>query len=360
MNRYDEDLFDNPFFVTLQTNYAKLYEEAMVNRSILCIPRYSRVVKWKVSKAEVEDYILTARSSGDFITVSGKDLKIEDGFIHLSKAFGKERKVAILFEETFYNNSDESYRVLCVSDLFNKKDTGEEKDAPIPRCPTSYEECVDMLWGHHGGSRLEEQFKKAVVSYRRAYNKIEWESLRNVVDAASAQFTKSMQLILKDPTFKKTARHSQSTMDNLKIAVETCLMNATHTEVFRAITANTTTDDAEINKMTRNLVEVCLTDIGVRPEFNENIPAARKELSQLNRFSTPLGRLFCFKRAISNLSRPLKNSSGKDEAIAMTTDDLLPILIYLIIKTDIPNWMANLVYMKDFHFAKTSKDDEFG
>lgn len=93
---------------------------------------------------------------------------------------------------------------------------------------------------------------------------------------------------------------------------QTCLMNATHTEVFRAITANTTTDDAEINKMTRNLVEVCLTDIGVRPEFNENIPAARKELSQLNRFSTPLGRLFCFKRAISNLSRPLKNSSGKD------------------------------------------------
>lgn len=29
-------------------------------------------------------------------------------------------QVEILFEETFYNSKDESYRVLCVSELFSK------------------------------------------------------------------------------------------------------------------------------------------------------------------------------------------------------------------------------------------------
>ncbi|CAL1535487.1 unnamed protein product, partial [Lymnaea stagnalis] len=90
---------------------------------------------------------------------------------------------------------------------------------------------------------------------------------------------------------------------------------------------------------------------------------AKKELSSLNRYSTPMGRLFCIKRVVAALTRPPKSLTKdniKESVVMMTSDDLLPILIFLIIKSEIPNWMANLVYMRHFHFAKSSDDDEFG
>ena len=45
---------------------------------------------------------------------------------------------------------------------------------------------------------------------------------------------------------------------------------------------------------------------------------------------------------------------------ALTTDDLLPILVYLVVKADVPNWWANLTFMKYCRFSKSSNDDEFG
>ncbi|CAG5132154.1 unnamed protein product, partial [Candidula unifasciata] len=143
----------------------------------------------------------------------------------------------------------------------------------------------------------------------------------------------------------------------------TYLMNAVHKHLFRVITTTMAGQDAEINKITRNLVHLQFSDLGIRKIFSQNIPAAKKELNLLNRYSTPVGRLFCLKRVVATLTKPPKSlikENSKETVTMMTTDDLLPILIFLIIKSEIPNWMANLVFMRHFHFAKSSDDDEFG
>lgn len=44
---------------------------------------------------------------------------ISNGQIHLQEGFANRQKINILFEETFYNVADESYRVLCVEHIFN-------------------------------------------------------------------------------------------------------------------------------------------------------------------------------------------------------------------------------------------------
>lgn len=44
---------------------------------------------------------------------------ISNGQIHLQDNFANKLKINILFEETFYNAADESYRVLCVEQIFN-------------------------------------------------------------------------------------------------------------------------------------------------------------------------------------------------------------------------------------------------
>ena len=43
----------------------------------------------------------------------------------------------------------------------------------------------------------------------------------------------------------------------------------------------------------------------------------------------------------------------------MSSDDLLPLLVFLVVKSDIPNWLANLAYMENFRFSSFA-DGEFG
>ncbi len=57
--------------------------------------------------------------------------------------------------------------------------------------------------------------------------------------------------------------------------------------------------------------------------------------------------------------RPLVCSSTA-ESPALTTDDLLPLLVYLVVKADVPNWWANLAFVKHCRFSRNSADDEFG
>ena len=86
-------------------------------------------------------------------------------------------------------------------------------------------------------------------------------------------------------------------------------MNITHKQLFSTITACVKSSDAEINKVTRNLKLIRLKQLGVRKEFEENLPLAKMELAKLNKFSTPLGRLFCLKKVVTALTRPLKNAA---------------------------------------------------
>ena len=87
------------------------------------------------------------------------------------------------------------------------------------------------------------------------------------------------------------------------------MMNSTHKQLFSTITACVKSSDAEVNKMTRNLKHIRLKQLGVRKEFEENLPVAKMELAKLNKFGTPLGRLFCLKRVVSALTKPLKKAN---------------------------------------------------
>ena len=90
------------------------------------------------------------------------------------------------------------------------------------------------------------------------------------------------------------------------------MMNAVHKHLFSTITNLVKSSDANVNKTTRNLTEVRLHHLDVRAEYEENLPAAWKELSMLNQYSTPLGRLMCLKRVIAALTRPIKSKMADE------------------------------------------------
>lgn len=82
------------------------------------------------------------------------------------------------------------------------------------------------------------------------------------------------------------------------------IMHALHRHLFQTLTACVSSDDSEVNKMVRNSMDVKPGDLGIRSEFVQNIMSAKKELVRINKFSTPMGRLSCLKRVVTNLSKP--------------------------------------------------------
>ncbi|XP_062614913.1 ankyrin repeat domain-containing protein 27-like [Saccostrea cucullata] len=362
MDKYDEDIYENPFFTTLQSEFSKLYEEVTSLRCTLCIPQYSVVEKEKISEEDLRDHILTAQGdSGVWKTWSDKAVKIEENQVKIFLG-QEENKVNILFEEAFYNNNDESYQVLCIEHFLNRPHSGgnQQTEKTVQETiPRSFEQCKAFLFGNHGGKRLQDTLDRQLESFCKQYRNLASGKFIVIVEVASTQFTKAMQTVLKDSSIRRRVHENKKEMDMLKSAVEVYMMVSVHRGLFQAIQTNLTGEDAEVNRCARTLSDIKLDDLGVRHEFMSNIRLAKKELQSINKFSTPLGRLLCLKRVVSNLSTPTKDMDKKDTSLMLTTDEFLPIMIYLLIKSEIPNWMANLRYMKEFHFSRAYNFDEF-
>lgn len=47
--------------------------------------------------------------------------------------------------------------------------------------------------------------------------------------------------------------------------------------------------------------------------FSANLPAARKEITRLNKYSTPMGKLYCIQRVIAALMRSHKTPESPTE-----------------------------------------------
>ena len=119
-------------------------------------------------------------------------------------------------------------------------------------------------------------------------------------------------------------------------------MNSTHKPLFSTITACVKSSDAEVNKTTRNLKPIRLKQLGVRKEFEENLPQAKIELAKLNKFSTPLGRLFCMKKVVSALTKPLKKASvSKGTANILNFKPFNLFTSFMIVRCTIVTFIAN-------------------
>ncbi|GFO47363.1 ankyrin repeat domain-containing protein 27, partial [Plakobranchus ocellatus] len=376
-SKYDEDVYENPFFTKIISGHQEHLERAASCKGILCIPKFSVSNQATITAEDIADHILLPTQennnegenadyeSEDYVTISGKSVSASNSRLCANYGFAAQKQVSVLFLETFHTDGGDCYRMFCIADFLNRNvETVASGSSPGKQAsPVSYQQCMDLLWSSPDRQKVRVSLDKIMTSFAASYDRLEGESLRSIVDAANSHFTKAMQFLLKDSVVRKSARLNHHYMESLKIAVETYMMNAVHRRLFRVITATMAAEDAEINKITRNLVDLQISDLGIRKIFSQNMIPAKKELGLLNRYSTPMGRLFCIKRVVAALTKPPKEVSKekkKDTVAMMTTDDLLPILIFLIIKSDTPNWMANLVYMQHFHFAKSSDDDEFG
>nr|XP_042131425.1 ankyrin repeat domain-containing protein 27 isoform X1 [Peromyscus maniculatus bairdii] len=347
MALYDEDLLKNPFYLALQKWRPDLYSKVAQIHGIVLVPCRGSLPSSVQSSYQFESYVLVP-TEGHFQTLDGKDVLIEGNRIKLGAGFACLLSVPILFEETFYNEKEESFSILCIAHPLEKRETSEEPSAPSDHFPLKTIEDVREFLGRHS-----ERFDKNIASFQRAFRECERKSLRHHIDSVNALYTKCLQHLLRDSHLKVLAKQ-EAQMNLMKQAVEIYVHHDIYDLIFKYVGTMEASEDAAFNKITRSLQDIQQKDIGVKPEFSFNIPRAKRELGQLNKCTSPQQKLLCLQRVVQLMTQ---SPSQRVNLETMCADDLLSVLLYLLVKTEIPNWMANLSYIKNFRFSSSAKDE---
>ncbi|KAL0968593.1 hypothetical protein UPYG_G00268960 [Umbra pygmaea] len=351
---YDENLLKNPFYLALEKQRPDLCSRVAELHGIVLVPCRGSLTLGGYTADQFETYVLQPFGEG-YRTVDGKELTIKDSQVRLGTGFQTPANVSILFEETFYNEKEQSYSILCIArpidaeQIPGRRSSTEVEVSPSPAlyCLKNVEDVREFL-GRHA-----EKLDKFISSFCYTFKEQERKGLRHHIDSVNALYTKCLQCLLRDSRLKVLAKQELQ-MSQLKQAVEMYIHHGIHDLIFNFVGTLEASQDAAFNKTTRGLQDLQQKDLGVKSEFSINIPRAKRELSQLNHCTSPLHKLLCLRKvALTIMQSPSRSVSIE----AVCADDLLSVILYLLVKTEIPNWMANLSYIKNFRFCNSSKDE---
>uniref|UniRef100_A0A8C2KGX9 Ankyrin repeat domain 27 (VPS9 domain) n=1 Tax=Cyprinus carpio TaxID=7962 RepID=A0A8C2KGX9_CYPCA len=340
---YDENILKNPFYQALEKHRPDLCSRVAELHGIILVPCCGSLPAGSFTASQFDGYVLQPAEQG-YQTLDGKEVSIDNNQVRQGAGFPNPTSVTILFEETFYNEKEQAYSILCIARPFDELST-----VSVPYCLKNIEDVREFL-GRHA-----EKLDKFVAAFCHSFKEQERKGLRHQIDSVNTLYTKCLQLLLRDSRLKILARQ-EIQMTLLKQAVEMYIHHGIHDLLFSYVGSLEASRDAAFNKTTRSLQDLQQKELGVKSEFSINIPRAKRELSQLNSCTSPQQKLLCIRKVVLTI---MQSSRHRDAVSieAMCADDLLLVILYLLIKTEIPNWMANLSYIKNFRFRKSSKDE---
>ncbi|NXX43177.1 ANR27 protein, partial [Tricholaema leucomelas] len=347
MAMYDEDILKNPFYLAIQKRRPDLCSKVAEFHGVVLVPCRGSLSSSSLSTCQFESYVLKPLEE-NFQTLNGKEIFIKGNLIVLGTGFNFHLSVPVLFEETFYNEKEESFSILCIAHPLERTESSSESTASSKSYSLKNIEDVRGFLGRHC-----ERFDKYIGSFHRTCKEHERKSLRLYIDSVNALYTKCLQHLLRDSHLKMLAKQEEQ-MNLIKQAVEMYIHHAIYDLVFKYVGTMEASEDAAFNKITRSLQDLQQKDIGVKPQFSFNIPRAKRELGQLNRCTSPQQKLLCLRKVVQVV---MQSPSQRVNVETMCADDLLSVLLYLLVKTEIPNWMANLSYIKNFRLCSSVKDE---
>ncbi|KAM5138133.1 ankyrin repeat domain-containing protein 27 [Mantella aurantiaca] len=194
MAMYDEDILNNAFYLAIHKQRPDLIDKVAEVHGIVLVPCKGSVTSSLFSSSYFESYVLKP-SEGGFLTEDGKEVFIQGTQIKLGTGFAFSLSIPVLFEETFYNDKEESFSILCIARSLDKDDENPEQPnaAPSNTCTLKNIEDVKEFLGKH-----IERFDKNITSFRNAFKVHERKSLRHYIDSVNSLYTKCLQHLLRD------------------------------------------------------------------------------------------------------------------------------------------------------------------
>nr|XP_021183196.2 ankyrin repeat domain-containing protein 27 [Helicoverpa armigera] len=351
---YDEIISDNPFFVELKTEYVNLFQHCITQSWVICVPRIGSLTTRVFT---IEDFCAHLLVPSDelpethYSTLTEKQVTVTNKVITLELTKGLPLQSHILFEETFYTEDFIKYKVWCIETPLEP--TVNFSDNTISKeYLTSINDCIDLLWTQAAGRQVLDQIENSVQSFLKTHPSLP-VAVGPLRDTVSELYTQCLQIALQNRRLRDKSKSCKQVLENIKLAVECYMQHLLFNALFKPICTCCAYEDSHLNKKIRNMCDIQLRDLDIKKELYHAVPKAKQILSKIDTYNTVLEKVLCLKQALNAIN---KNDDGNSVGL-LTADDLLPVFVFLVIKSGLPNWYSQLMYMKEFRFSSVGKGD---
>ncbi|CAB3253574.1 unnamed protein product [Arctia plantaginis] len=351
---YDEIISDNPFFVELKTEYSNLFQHCITQSWIICVPRIGSLTTRIFA---VEDFCAHVLVPSDelpethYSTLTEKQVTVTNKVITLEVTKGLPLHSHILFEETFYTEDFIKYKVWCIETPLEPNATFSDNTLSKEYL-TSINDCIDLLWTQAAGRQVLDQIEHSVQLFikRNPTLPVAVGALR---DRVSELYTQCLQITLQNRRLRDKSKSCKQVLENIKLAVECYMQHLLFDALLKPICTSCAYEDSHLNKKIRNMCDIQLRDLDIKKELYHAVPKAKQILSKIDTYNTVLEKVLCLKQALNAINKMDRGNN----VVLLTADELLPVFVFLVIKSGLPNWYSQLTYMREFRFSGVGRGD---
>ncbi|KAG6445864.1 hypothetical protein O3G_MSEX004157 [Manduca sexta] len=351
---YDEIISDNPFFVELKNEYANIFQHCISQSWVICVPRIGSLTSRVFT---VEDFCAHILVPSDelpethYSTLTEKQVTVTNKVITLEVSKGLPLQSHILFEETFYTEDFIKYKVWCIETQLEPTTAGGENTVSKEYL-TSINDCIDLLWTQAAGRQVLDQIEQSVQAFIKKHTTLPI-AIGSLRDTVSELYTQCLQFALQNRRLRDKSKSCKQVLENIKLAVESYMQYLLFDAIFKPICTSCAYEDSHLNKKIRNMCDIQLRDLDIKRELYHAVPKAKQILSKIDSYNTVLEKIICLKRALNAINK----TDESNNIVLLTADDLLPVFVFLVIKSGLPNWYSQLTYMREFRFSSIGKGD---
>ncbi|KAL4709897.1 hypothetical protein ACJJTC_003860 [Scirpophaga incertulas] len=349
---YDEIVSENPFFIELKNEFTNLFQHCISQSWIICVPRVGSL---STRLFTIEDFCAHILVPSDelpethYNTLTEKQVTVINKVITIDLTKDLPLQSHILFEETFYTEDFMKYKVWCIESPLEPT-TNTIINTITKEYLGSINDCIDLLWTQAAGRQVLEQIENSVQTFLKRHAPLP-TAVAPLREAVSELYTQCLQHALQNRRLREKSKSCKQILENIKVSVESYMQQLLFDALFKPICTCCAYEDSHLNKKIRNLSDIQLRDLDIKKELFHAVPKAKEILSKIDSYNTILEKVLCLKQTLNMINE----IDSTNNIVLLTADDLLPVFVFLVIKSGIPNWYSQLTYLKEFHFSGSTK-----
>ncbi|CAG0887427.1 unnamed protein product [Darwinula stevensoni] len=361
MEQYDEDINKNEFFIYLKTQHPWILTKCIEEGWIICVPKKDSLPQL-IREEDLFSNILVDTSdkfigqhfrslTDQNVTLKGNQelevfVKHPEGSQDLPPT-----RIRILFREVFYDETQSKCDIWCIDEPLQSEfissfslEAGNccetTKSLGIPK---TFQECTKFLQSECSSKSVMKKVEELVKEFQRCHSK-------PVTTVGTLQFLVSKLLsqvlhhFLYLPQIREKFQSNSQYGIMLKVCIETYVIHELYDVIIDGILLSTAAEDSDMNRAIHDCCDIQLEDLNIREEFHRSMHKARGDFLIFQNVKTPWEKML----QLCSLIQSLKSEAV--EAVFLSADDILPILVFLIVKSSFSHWITLMMFLKHFQF----------
>ena len=316
----------------------------------------------------VESHVLVPSKLfvGQFDTLNGRTVQIDGNKISTRQGWDHEPVTYhILFEELFYNSDWKKFRVVCLDGaLVGGLPPGENNMPKIPRLAhRTLVNCRDYLEAFPENELVLRKIRQYVDTFVSSYYIVKGFE-HHAHDKVQQLLNKSIDDLLCTNKVFRQFHYEDRHMESLSMVVESFLFEGLHDKLFASMCETHREQDENLHELAAaSRATLTLSQMGSGEAFAaDDLPLAVATMREMESRRTPLEKLLCLKECIDGINNDLiafRERQSAEERVRglqvsqeslVTTDELLPLLVFVIVRSDLKHAASTVAYAEYFTF----------